>query len=267
MGKRIKSFKLSDVRHISVHSVDVIYEDIAQKKEYSGIRKLSTYYLDEQQTDTTKIKCNIMSQKHRAAIEELGNQKEIIVTHCDKGNQWVLLNKCDYLAECARQLEDKDFYEIITDRGENQNKQHKMSIFKRVVGIATEMKKGKFITENVYRRLTRIPKEGFSDRILYIRPKTHKKHTDWAIPYKIPKGRPIIANTNTETTEVSKYVEEQLAPVARKLQRVVRSTEEVVELINEHVFPNEVILFILDVKSLYTNLTTEECIIQVGKIM
>ena len=106
-----------------------------------------------------------------------------------------------------------------------------------------------------------------SDRLFYILPKIHKAPKDWAIPFKVPKGRPIVANINTETTELASYVEEQLETLTRKLDRIVRSTEQVTEFINKHNFPKDVILFTLDVESLYTNLPITESIYETRNLM
>ena len=57
-------------------------------------------------------------------------------------------------------------------------------------------------------------KRNSRERIFYLLPKIHKESHKWTIPDKIPPGRPIVSDVESESYAISKFIDYHLAPFA-----------------------------------------------------
>ena len=76
-------------------------------------------------------------------------------------------------------------------------------------------------------------------------PKIHKPPSEWTIPNKMPKGRPIISECNSVSEQVAEYIDNHLKLKASQYPSYIKQT------------PNS-LLIILDVESMYTNILREK---------
>ena len=100
-------------------------------------------------------------------IDTLVNDAELIITHADKGNIWVLQNTTNYVNECWRQLSNTQFYCKLSPS------QHKTNVARCIIKLCKSMLEKGVLTSQEYRRLIFPPGE-FRPRQFYILPKTHK---------------------------------------------------------------------------------------------
>ena len=89
---------------------------------------------------------------------------------------------------------------------------------------------------------------------IYFVPKIHK-------PQRPPPARPICNTINSATANISKWVEDQLQPLVRKLPSYLKDDNHFLRKINEinnsEKWPAGTLLVTRDVKSLYANITYE----------
>jgi hypothetical protein len=119
------------------------------------------------------------------------------------------------------------------------------------------MKTDNLLTQGEYKILLPKP-EKIKDRIFYTLPKIHKPVSSWSQNNKIPPGRPIIGNGNSEDTEISKYIDTFLQPLVAKQPFILSNTDHLLHTISSHKITTNSLLFTLDVASLYTNIPITE---------
>ena len=54
-----------------------------------------------------------LNKKELEALEALKKRDDIIITSADKGGKILVLEKGEYLEECTKQLENKEFYQTV----------------------------------------------------------------------------------------------------------------------------------------------------------
>ena len=84
----------------------------------------------------------------------------------------------------------------------------------------------------------------------YMSPKIHKE---------VNPGRPVVSSINCHTTNISKYVDYHLLPIAKKIPSYVKDTNDFTNKINARKsVPKHSYLVTMDVRSLYTNIPNAE---------
>ena len=142
-----------------------------------------------------------ISKDEKNAIRSLKSDKTIVIKKADKGSSSVIMNKIDYIFECERQLGQPEHYEKITEPIQPKTAED-------IENILKEMKEECLISEKQFEYLK--PPENPRPRRFYTLPKIHKPQESWTVPNKIPPGRPIISNCNSETEKVAEYIEAYL---------------------------------------------------------
>jgi len=129
-----------------------------------------------------------------------------VIKPADKGSATVLMNRTDYIKEAERQLNNNKYYIKCNQPlcHENVKKIHK---------VLVEMLDKKYITKDQLNYLS--GPEDYRPRIFYLLPKIHKKHSTWP-QEKMPEGRPIVSDVNSETYRVSEFIDHFLNPLAVK---------------------------------------------------
>jgi hypothetical protein len=191
-----------------------------------------------------------LNNELRRAIRELCNNQNIVITVADKGDTWVILNKEDYIFECHRQLSDKQFYAPLLSSQRSVNSKLYRNVLLRML---REKRISKYKFENL------VPKDNeVKDRIFYILPKIHKSKATWSNNGKIPPGRPIVGNCQSEDTAISQYVDSFLRPIVMKRPYILSNSEQFLAILEKLTLQNHSILFSLDVSSLYTNIPIDK---------
>lgn len=81
----------------------------------------------------------------------------------------------------------------------------------------------------------------------------------------MPPGRPIVSDTNSVSRKSADLVECFLAPLAKLTPTYVRDSLHVVSILKDVVVPDDVILFTMDINSLYTNIPIEDGLAAVSR--
>uniref|UniRef100_A0A671SLA0 Uncharacterized protein n=1 Tax=Sinocyclocheilus anshuiensis TaxID=1608454 RepID=A0A671SLA0_9TELE len=140
------------------------------------------------------------------ALNLLKNNTDIVIKQADKGNAVVLLDKKDYLWEGMKQLENTDHYTPLDKPIYPQTKVE-------VEEILEEMHDRRIINRKQWEYLSgpAVPRA----RRFYLLPKIHKERKKWSLPGKIPPGRPIVSDCNSETYNTAEFIEYHLNPISQ----------------------------------------------------
>jgi len=194
-------------------------------------------------------KCNL---DHRAlqAWRSLCHNRDIFVTHADKGGKLVIVKRADYIAEAHRQLNDVTTYRSITEDEantlHNQLHQRKLDFIHRLLTAnnITRSESSRLLSEKCV-----IPP-------IYFLPKIHKakRQDTGTFPY-----RPIIGAVRNCLRSLDAYLAKLTSPL---LKIIPGSLEDTADLIRAWEgagsFPPNASLFSADVESLYPSIPWEE---------
>jgi hypothetical protein len=85
-------------------------------------------------------------------------------------------------------------------------------------------------------------------------PKIHKAADSWTLPNKMPPGRPIVSDCNSESKNVAGFIDSFFKPPAMKHPSFIKNTYDFVNKISNLTIPDNCLLITLDVESMYTNI-------------
>lgn len=123
---------------------------------------------------------------------------------------------------------------------------------KKLLEILFEMLDRKLISKQNLEYLR--PPSNARPRLFYTLPKIHKPQTDWRVPFKIPKGRPIVSDVGSISYKISEFITHVLTQFSTQHPSFIKDTGDFINKItNIHIAPHA-ILAIMDVESLYTNI-------------
>ena len=181
----------------------------------------------------------------RKSITSLSNNDQIIIKPADKGGSLVIMDKCNYVFEAERQLSDTCYYKPIPNSIQNENKI-------RLYSILRDMKFKNIITEKQFEYL--LGPTLTQPRHFYLLPKIHKEINTWTIPNKMPPGRPIVSDIDSESYRISDFVNHFLTPLANRHPSYVKNSFEFVQKIRNKIVNKNTLLVTSDITSLYTNM-------------
>ena len=183
-------------------------------------------------------------------VENIKSNKNIIVKTADKNMGIVVMNKSDYKNECLRQLSDESTYALQVDPPSynllwaklrlilsKYNRLYKVN-FDNTIMNKTLSKEAKYILQLEKRCELRLSR-------FYTIAKIHK------IPIV---GRPIISCINSITYFASKYLDFLLKPIMQTSVSYLKSSRELINLLNIKELPDDCILLSADITSLYPNI-------------
>ena len=182
------------------------------------------------------------------AIRKLRQNRNIVIKKSDKGTASVIMNRSDYVREGNRQLSNPKHYRKL-----DSPIYHKTAV--RIRNIVRKLQNDGYITEKQCSYLS--PPDSPRQRRFYMLPKIHKDPTKWTVPNKIPPGRPIVSDCNSESYNISEYIDHYLCPLATSHQSYLKDTGDFLHKISQVVVPDDALLITLDVDSLYTNIDNE----------
>ena len=109
--------------------------------------------------------------------------------------------------------------------------------------VIQSYKNKKLISSTIQNKIK--PPSNFKEWKFYILPKTRKPKDQWINNY-MPKGRPIISNLSSETSNLSKYITEYLNLFIINLPYILKNSYQLIDKLNFLTFPADAILFTAD---------------------
>jgi hypothetical protein len=197
--------------------------------------------------DKVKIDDNLDKQD-RIAMRELKQNSDVIIKPADKGSAIVIMDKEDYVFEAERQLGVGRHYREIPEPQFPKN----CEIFNQILET---MRLKKLISTKEYNYLK--ASQNSRERIFYLLPKIHKESQKWTIPNRIPPGRPIVSDVESESYAISKFIDYHLAPYATGHPAYVKNTYDFLDKLKQVKTKKDALLISLDVDNLYTNIDNE----------
>ena len=194
-----------------------------------------------------QAKSNLTKMEFQA-IKSLLDNKNIIIKPADKGSSVVIMDKTDYLIEGYRQLANENHYKKI--RSPVSPKASDI-----INNILDDLNKEKIIDKKQLEYLM-VPEQP-RERKFYMLPKIHKDKSKWT-DGKIPPGRPIVSDCDSDTYAISEYIDYFLAPLAKKHDSYLKDTQDFLEKLNGVTPTDNCLLITLDVDSLYTNIDSTD---------
>ena len=179
------------------------------------------------------------------ALHELSKNSGLVLKKADKGSSIVVMDQEDYVFECNRQLRNDQHYKPLEE-----------PIFldtaKEMTEILMDLKDLSCISDKQFNYLK--PCENPRPRRFYTLPKIHKPADKWTIPDRIPAGRPIVSDCNSESEKVAEFIDEFIKSKATKHPSYIKDTYNFVESVQDLEIPKDALLITLDVESMYTNI-------------
>ena len=192
----------------------------------------------------------------RKAIKNLKNNSKIVIKKADKGTAVVILNKIDYIFEAERQLKNNLHYREL-DNPIYPDTSNKIKLILREMYIKNLITKRQFDYLN--------PPTNPRPRRFYLLPKIHKPELSWTVPMKIPPGRPIVSDCNSESEKVAEFIDNFLKPYSITHKSYIKDTYHFLDNIKNLKIPENSLLVTLDVESMYTNISHEKGIESIKK--
>lgn len=187
-----------------------------------------------------------LSRNERQALNLLKKDQSIVIKKSDKGSCCVILNREDYISEAEHQLSNPKHYALLPNPIFNETAT-------MINNILSDLVKTNFLRPKQLEYLSAKP--DCRQRHLYTLPKIHKNPTtEWFVPNKIPKGRPIISDCGSESYAVSEYIDYFLLPLSCQHNAYLKDTNDFVNKIRNLIVPETAILITVDVSSMYTNI-------------
>lgn len=194
---------------------------------------------------------NNLSYDEFKALNEFKNNSNIILKPADKGGATVIMDVENYKAEAYRQLLDTNYYMKLNGPIFQLN-------IPKIRHILDSMKTDGFITTEQLKFLSG-PEEP-RPRLFYLLPKIHKDINKWTIPNKMPEGRPIVSDVNSESYRVSQYIESFLTPLSVLHPSYIKNSYDFVSKIRNKALPGNCFIVTGDVSALYTNMLHDRTI-------
>lgn len=201
-------------------------------------------------TSATPAKKANASKNELDMLAKLHNHPHVIVKSADKGSATVVMDKQAYEAEAVRQLVNKEHYLELPAPQYTHN-------ISRISQFVQQLHADRFITDR-QRDWFMPDSDTVRARKFYLLPKIHKDRSKWPDPDRMPPGRPIVSDVNSENYRISSYVDYHLAPLATSHPAYLKDTWDFLDKLRKVRVPANSFLVTMDVNSLYTNINNRE---------
>ena len=193
-------------------------------------------------------KCQNLTEEANALLS-LSQNKSLVIKPADKGGAIVIMNRTDYINEGLRQLQDLNFYKLIT-RDPTRKTAADINNF------LTFLKDRKLLpVQHIQYLTTKNPRTP----IFYMLPKIHKPNNP---------GRPIVSGCDGPTEKLSAYVDSYIKPLAQKVNSYLQDINQFLQKMNElGQIPANSFLATIDVVALYTNIPHRDGILAVKEAL
>ena len=205
--------------HVLQHTKDLDQE--SQDELKSKIRGTCENY--------SKIKIPYQQQK---VINNLSNNKSIILIKQDKGRGIVILGRNHYTEKCLSIVESKLFRKLEKDSTKTLESKVRRTL-RKIKNV---------LSEDDYKKLYHT---GSRSGLFYGTAKVHKLQSNQGLNELTV--RPMLSNIGTATCETAKYLNNLLSPL-RKSQHTVLNSKEFVEKIKVEIIPIGYKMISFDVK-------------------
>lgn len=252
-NSRLDTETLKLIDHIKIATADTISQFIKEGK--CTINNDNRF---EENSKTIKMSDkNNLKKEEIESLYKLKNNNEIVIKNSDKGGATVILNRANYIFEAERQLHNEKYYKKLSAPIYKENQP-------KILNILNNMLKDNFITKDQFHYLSG-PKD-IKTRVFYLLPKIHKAKTKWPQPDKMPEGRPIVSDVNSETYRVTEIIDHYLNPLASKHESYIKNTYDFINNIRDFAVKNNYLLVTGDVTALYTNMNIDRSLDTVKQI-
>jgi len=189
-----------------------------------------------------------LSQQQQHLLQEIRNNKNIIIASADKGLGPVGIDTTQYIEWGLKHLRDSTTYTILT---EDQ-----------------ALSDAKTLYHDIFQWTIKHRRHLNDDTIKYIRRHLEKTRTDpfgyFYLLVKLHKSpistRPVCSDCASLPHAIGKWVDQQLQPAVQKQQTYFKNSYALKQELDEMILPPNACLFTYDAVSMYTNINTEDCI-------
>ena len=207
-----------------------------QEKELARIRSCETLKKAKKPT-------NNLTKEEQTARKNLESDKKIKILQADKGNATVVMSTEAYQTKACKLLNDQTAYTVLA-------KDPTRTSERKLLTMLRTLKKTGKMNEKTYEEIR--PSEGSSKPALfYGQVKIHKPDAPL---------RPVVATRGTATYELARHLSRIFRPLVSSSERVLKNTEDLVEVFKDVKLKKDEILVSFDVKSLFTSIPIEEAI-------
>lgn len=203
------------------------------------------------------LACNLfedpsnLTPEEEQAIQSLRENEDIIIKPVDKGSVTVIMDKEQYVGEADRQLNTTTYYKEL-------NKPIYIESRDRILLIFEKFKKRGGGYFNKIQRDYLAGQDTPRPRYFYLLPKIHKSPETWQIPHEVPPGRLIVSDYGSESSGIAEYIDSYLNPLSTRYKSYIRDTNNFISKIREIRLEEPLLLFSMDINSLYTNIETDQ---------
>ncbi|XP_043942771.1 leucine-rich repeat and IQ domain-containing protein 3 [Protopterus annectens] len=180
---------------------------------------------------------NNITDGEKSCLEELANNKDLVIINADKGGAVVVLDWCAYDIEAHRQLNDVKYY--------TKMPLDPTLVFKKDIDdfLNSAVENGIIDKKTCYHLTINDP----TRQHIYFLPKIHKDLSH-------PPGRPIVSGMGSITEPLSEFLTMHSKPLLLYVRSRIQDTTQFLSIINDMKLDTEWLLCTLDVSSLYTNI-------------
>ncbi|XP_072024937.1 uncharacterized protein [Amphiura filiformis] len=188
-----------------------------------------------------------MSKAEKAALNQLKNNKSIVIKPLDKGKACAVVSRDQYIKEAHRQLSAFQYQKIDHDMTADTAK------------MADEIVEDLFAEKCIDKHAREYLLSDNNDikvPSLYLLVKAHKpkpKDSDFC-------GRPIISGCRSPTKLLSEYLDYFLLPLVQEQETYLKDSPELIKILANLKLPQDITLVTADVTSLYTNIPQDQCL-------
>jgi len=179
------------------------------------------------------------------ALKTLRANDSLTLKKADKGNAVVVMDTELYRQEALRQLNNGKYYAPLPGPLFRETA-------KKLAPILDTLRRTGFLTPKQHKHLTPNLNE-VNTRYFYMLPKIHKPQESWPHP-RMPPGRPIVADVDTESSNICQYIDFYLKPLSILHPAYLKDTYHFLSQVKGKTVDSSWLLFTADVESLYTNM-------------
>lgn len=159
----------------------------------------------------------------------------------------VIMDRSQYIQEALRQLNDTTYYTPLTEPIQDNTARQIQNILDTMTNEGLISRK-----QNTYLR----GKTPSRRRLFYLLPKIHKPPESWPVPFKIPPGRPIVSDCDSESYRIAEFLDYYLNPLSNRHDSYIKDTYDFIHKVRNQTVEEHSLIFSMDVESLYTNIET-----------
>ena len=183
-----------------------------------------------------------LSRPQRMALKSLARRDDIVIQKADKGSATVVMDKSTYHEKVM------DILQPPTCTYKEISKDPTSKTEKKITNILKNLRKKHSISSSMFERLR--PKHSRAPRF-YGLPKIHKPDTPL---------RPIVSAIGAPTYHLAKHITTIISPLAGNSSSYVKNSRHFVEMISEESVGDDEVMVSFDMKSLFTNVPTDQAL-------